>query len=138
VAPETGDTAAGESRDESGRIIDPDSGFDFVTLTLPDAPVESAVREAEPSLALIRESGAKVVAYVLVGTFSGVILVTLLISLAIIAKTGSSEHAKLFTDTLVPLFESLGKFVSPVFGPLLAFVLGYYFSKEQSRKSGGE
>ena len=97
------------------------------------SPFES-VAEEPPSLALIRESGAKIVAYVLVGTFSAVILLTLLICLAIIAKTGSSEHAKLFTDTLVPLFESLGKFVSPVFGPLLAFVLGYYFSKEQAKK----
>jgi hypothetical protein len=93
----------------------------------------SAVKTEEPSREIMKETGARVVAYFLVGTFSGAILLTLLISLAIIARTGSSEHAKLFTDTIVPLFEGLNKFLSPVFGPLLAFVLGYYFSKEQSK-----
>jgi hypothetical protein len=111
----------------------------------PDSPIEEVdvtvdtlagpVKTKDPSREILKESGARMVAYVLVGTFSGAILITIFISLAIIARTGSSEHAKLFTDTVVPLFEGLNKFISPIFGPLLAFVLGYYFSKEQSNKS---
>ena len=113
----------------------PDDQLDFAagveTVTVESLPQLTA----DPSREIMKETGARVVAYFLVGTFSGAILLTLLISLAIIARTGSSEHAKLFTDTIVPMFEGLNKFLSPVFGPLLAFVLGYYFSKEQSKSS---
>jgi hypothetical protein len=115
----------------TGETLEPESE-DQLTVNLTDSPFES-VEKTEPALAIMKESGAKVVAYVLVGTFSGVIVATLLIALAIIVVTGSPDSVKRFTDTLGPLFESLGKFVSPVFGPLLAFVLGYYFSKEQRK-----
>lgn len=75
------------------------------------------------------------IAVIIVGTFSGVILVTLLIVVGILWKTGDPTRVKIFVDAVTPIYESLGKFVPPVFGSLLAFILGYYYSKEQQQKN---
>lgn len=97
--------------------------------------LESSVTTTDPTREILKESGARVVAYTLVGTLSGAILITLLICLAIVAWSGAPERTKQFTDAVTPLFEAVTKLASTVFGPLLAFVLGYYFSKEQNQKS---
>ncbi|MDX6484706.1 MAG: hypothetical protein QOE95_2479 [Gaiellaceae bacterium] len=104
-------------------------------ITLSERSVSSSVQTADPTREILKESGARVVAYALVGTLSGAVLITLLICLAIVAWSGSPDRTKQFTDAVTPLFEAVTKLASTVFGPLLAFVLGYYFSKEQSQKT---
>lgn len=106
-----------------------DLALPAVDVTLEDVP---AAETRPPSLEEMRETSAKTVALVLVWSFAGTILLTIALACIVTAiSRGSSETAKVFTDTFITLFEALGKFVSPVFGPLLAFVLGYYFSKEK-------
>lgn len=78
-----------------------------------------------------RAEGAKWVARTIVGTFAGTIALVLIAIAIIVAVAGSTDVAKRFTDTLVAILESLGKFLTAVFGPLLAFILGYYFSEKQ-------
>jgi type IV secretory pathway VirB2 component (pilin) len=78
-----------------------------------------------------RAEGAKWVARTIVGTFAGTIALVLIAIAVIVAAAGSPDDAKRFTDTLVAILESLGKFLTAVFGPLLAFILGYYFSEKQ-------
>jgi hypothetical protein len=80
-----------------------------------------------------KASDAFLIAVIIVGTFSAVILITLLIALGILWKTGDPNRVKTFADAVTPIYESLGKFVPPVFGSLLAFILGYYYSKEQQK-----
>lgn len=68
------------------------------------------------------------------GTFAGTIAAALLTIFAIIAVSGSLDEAQKFSATLVSVLESLKNFLTAVFAPLLAFVLGYYFGE----KSGGK
>jgi hypothetical protein len=78
-----------------------------------------------------RAHGAFIIAILIVGTFAAVILLTLLITLGVLWKSGDPTRVKLFAEGVTPIYESLGKFLPPVFGSLLAFILGYYYSKEQ-------
>lgn len=82
-----------------------------------------------------RAESAKWVARTIVGSFAGSIALVLIAIAVIVAVTRNPDDAKRFTDTLVAILESLGKFLTAVFGPLLAFILGYYFSEKQK---GGE
>ena len=79
------------------------------------------------------------VARIIVIAFAGTIALVLLAIAVIVLSTGKPEDAKRFADTLVATLDSLGKFLTAVFGPLLAFILGYYFSEKQkgSEKSPG-
>jgi len=85
----------------------------------------------EPERERRRAYGALIIAILIVGTFAAVILLTLLITLGVLWKSGDPNRVKLFAEGVTPIYESLGKFVPPVFGSLLAFILGYYYSKEQ-------
>ena len=78
-----------------------------------------------------RAHGAFIIAILIVGTFAAVILLTLLITLGVLWKSGDPTRVRLFAEGVTPIYESLGKFLPPVFGSLLAFILGYYYSKEQ-------
>lgn len=82
----------------------------------------------------LKAESAKWVATVIVGSFAGSIALVLIAIAIIVAVTKNPDDAKRFTDTLVAILESLGKFLTAVFGPLLAFVLGYYFSEKQRPK----
>ena len=45
------------------------------------------------------------------------------------------EHSKqLITESVVPLIEKLATFFTTAWGPLLAFVLGYYFGERQAQR----
>jgi len=49
------------------------------------------------------------------------------------------EEAKALLDAALPAVKEAGSFLSTVFGPLLAFILGYYFSeKNRFNASGGQ
>jgi hypothetical protein len=44
------------------------------------------------------------------------------------------ENTKiLMTGAVIPFLEKVGTFLTTVFGPLLAFILGYYFSQKTDR-----
>ena len=74
------------------------------------------------------------VAHLIVWTFAGTIALVLITLALIIVVTSNPDTTKRFADTLVSVLESLGKFLTAVFAPLLAFVLGYYFSEKQRSK----
>ena len=71
------------------------------------------------------------VALVILMSFAGTILLVLVTIGVIVAVTTEPESAKRLADTLVSVLDSLGNFLTAVFAPLLAFVLGYYFSEKQ-------
>jgi uncharacterized membrane protein required for colicin V production len=93
-----------------------------------------AARSEPPNVREMQETAATYVAYIIVCTFAATVLLTLLICLGVLWKSGDPQRVKLFADAVLPLYEGLGKFVPTVFGSLLAFILGYYFSKEQKTK----
>lgn len=53
------------------------------------------------------------------------------ISIRMAVTTGPDE-AKQYADTLASVLETLASFLTAVFAPLLAFVLGYYFGEKRS------
>lgn len=78
-----------------------------------------------------RALSARWVAGIIVGTFAATIGLVLLSLVVLVAIIRNPDDAKLFAETLVSVLDSLGKFLTSVFAPLLAFVLGYYFSEKQ-------
>jgi len=79
----------------------------------------------------MHETTAKYVSFIIVGSFAATILMTLIICAGVLWKSGDPQRVKLFADAVLQVYEGVGKFIPTVFGSLLAFILGYYFSKEQ-------
>lgn len=87
-----------------------------------------------------KELAAKWIAYAIVA-MAGLSLLLLiwrgfrLIELSI----SNPENAKrLVTESLLPLIEKVATFFTTVFGPLLAFILGYYFGERQAQRRSGD
>jgi hypothetical protein len=81
-----------------------------------------------------KAADAFVIAVVIVSTFAGVLIITLVITAGILWKSGDPTRVQVFAEAISPIYDSLGKFASTVFGSLLAFILGYYYSKEQKNE----
>lgn len=75
----------------------------------------------EPS----REATARTLAIVLMWSFAGALLCSFSIGIYVLAKSPAFDDKALAAST-----EFL-KVTSSIFAPLLAFVLGYYFSKRE-------
>ena len=73
----------------------------------------------------IKVATARTLALILICTFAGVIGLSLFIGVFILSKSNSIDDKALTAST-----EFL-KVTSSVFSPLLAFVLGFYFSKRE-------
>jgi len=95
-------------------------------VTLPPAPLDyvTAKRIEE-----IKEKSAKIIALGLISILGISVVGVLIITWLILASGdgGPETGAKVTADNL----KALGSFLSTVFSPLLAFVLGYYFSDRQ-------
>src|SRR5947199_8943776 len=87
-----------------------------VTLADPDAarlvPDLDAARLVDPSQK--RESAAKTVALVLVGSFASTILLNSILTCIIFYRNSEIEKAESFVKITSSLYEALGKFISPV------------------------
>jgi len=54
--------------------------------------------------------------------------------LAFLFKDKPEQMETVISKGIVPLMTATGTFASTVFGPLLAFVLGYYFRQEDGER----
>lgn len=91
-----------------------------------------------PDLPAMKARGANQVAQGIVWIFAialGVLLVgSFIVVILLVAKGENAEAGQgVIRDWMLPLIQGIAEFASSVFGPLLAFVLGYYFG-EGSRK----
>jgi uncharacterized PurR-regulated membrane protein YhhQ (DUF165 family) len=77
-----------------------------------------------------RATGAREVARVLVFTFTATIGATFLIIALIYFRSSSPAEANEFVKAFVDVVPVMENFVTKIFGPLLAFVLGYYFGEK--------
>jgi hypothetical protein len=78
-----------------------------------------------------KEKAANWIAKALLFTF-GFILVLVLVGGFFLMRTGDAETTKkIVNESAIPYLEKVGTFASTVFGPLLAFILGYYFAKDK-------
>jgi hypothetical protein len=92
-------------------------------------PVRSPATE-EPSLSKLKAFGAREVARVLVFTFAGTVAAIFLTIALIYGLSASPAQAKDFVKAFSDVIPVMENFVTKVFGPLLAFVLGYYFGEK--------
>lgn len=91
----------------------------------------SGVRTKE----LPKEATARTVAHSLLLTFRVSLWGTLLLGFTTIIVDhwgGKGQAGALIKDSVVPMLTSAGTFGSTLFGPLLAFVLGYYFGERKN------
>ena len=79
---------------------------------------------------MYREERAGTVALVIACTFAGFLFLGAALGGAILLIRTPGEAAPLI-NALTPFLESLGKSAALVFGPSLAFILGYYFRGRQ-------
>jgi hypothetical protein len=68
---------------------------------------------------------------IIFGISLGIVLVGGFVLIACRASSPSDPKA-LVSDSIIPLIEKAATFATTVFGPLLAFVLGYYFGERQT------
>lgn len=84
---------------------------------------------------LIKEHSAARVAIGLLwifGLFLAVFFLGSIIFIIIVSGAEkASEIAKVTSGSVIPLINSIGDIAQKVFGPLLAFMLGYYFGKKE-------
>jgi hypothetical protein len=79
-----------------------------------------------------KATGAREVARVLVFTFAGTVAATFLTIAFIYGLSGSAAQARDFVAAFTSVIPVMENFVTKIFGPLLAFVLGYYFGQVKS------
>lgn len=107
---------------------------DLSAAETPTIEVEDlSAASAEDWYARKKAGDAFKIAIVIVGAFAGVLVITLIIVAGIVWKSGDPTRVQVFAEAVTRLYDSLGKFASTVFGSLLAFILGYYYSKEQKQ-----
>lgn len=85
---------------------------------------------------LPKEATARTIAHSLLHTFRyslwGIILLGFITILAD-HWSGKAQVGVLIKESVVPMITSVGTFGSTLFGPLLAFVLGYYFGERKNQ-----
>ncbi len=96
-----------------------------ITVGTADAPPTDPFNEAKE-----KATGAREVARVLVFTFAGTIGATFLTLALIYLLSASPAQAKDFVAAFTGMVPVMENFVTKIFGPLLAFVLGYYFGEK--------
>jgi hypothetical protein len=135
--PPAGATAPGIERIEtSATALPPTDGDGRSRNAQPPAPEDidltvygEDVRTKPFNRDEFKESSARAVALTIVGTFAATIGSVLLITLILVITSSTPAVVEKFAAAISPILESLTSLATTVFGPLLAFILGYYFGK---------
>src|SRR5882762_3108924 len=79
-----------------------------------------------------REKAAWLLGTILVATFGASCIFIIWEGFRVVFfSMDQPEHTKiLMTTAVIPFLEKVGTFLTTVFGPLLAFILGYYFGQK--------
>jgi len=93
-------------------------------------PIGSPLREKKVSIPLERERAAKDIAKWLIIAFGGSMAGAFIIVMALIVPTWWADTDTIITK-VIPVMNNIleaVKLIGAIFSPLLAFILGYYFS----------
>jgi polyferredoxin len=80
----------------------------------------------------VKETYARGIALIITWTFA-VSAIAILVGIYTILRNHPADAEALLTKAAMPILKEAGTFLSSVFGPLLAFVLGYYFGERKSK-----
>ncbi|HEX4007667.1 MAG TPA: hypothetical protein VHX60_15945 [Acidobacteriaceae bacterium] len=80
-----------------------------------------------------RESVARWVAQAILITYGAAVSLLIVLGFVVIIwlRWAPDKAQAIFTGALIPYVEKVGTFATTVFGPLLAFILGYYFGEKK-------
>lgn len=78
-----------------------------------------------------KEDSATMVAGGVLILFAGFVVLLSCYAFHLIASRPTAEAKALVADAIIPVIKEVGNFSTSVFAPLLAFVLGYYFSQKK-------
>lgn len=140
ISPEPEGTAIASP--DTGTIVQP-AGQNAVEDTQPDPESDEVDQTNKVPFTVpfnrdeVKELGAKTIARGLIVVFGGFLAVVLLITLFIVQVSATPNDAKLYAESVIATLDALSNFASAVFAPLLAFVLGYYFSEKRGSDSTG-
>jgi type IV secretory pathway VirB2 component (pilin) len=81
-----------------------------------------------------KAKSATTVARVIVGTFAATIALVFVAAIVIMLVSRSVDEAQKYATVLIGVLDALSNFLTAVFAPLLAFVLGYYFGEKGGTK----
>jgi hypothetical protein len=79
-----------------------------------------------------KETYAREIAVIITWTFA-VSAVLILVGIFFLLREHPSDAEAVLVKGGLPALKEAGTFLSSVFGPLLAFVLGYYFGEKKSK-----
>jgi hypothetical protein len=87
-----------------------------------------------------REMTAKWIAQLIVVLSAVCLLIILILGFILIflLKREPATAKQLIQESVIPLLEKSATFFTTVFGPLLAFILGYYFGQRQAQRRAGD
>lgn len=107
--------------------------FDWARLNLPQDELntlDNVIRQRRFDREEMKEDSARRVAFSLVIIF-GATIGFVLLGVAILFVCAGADDAGKYLAAARPVLDDLSNFLTAVFGPLLGFVLGYYFSEKQ-------
>lgn len=71
------------------------------------------------------------IAFWIVAIFGVTVILVLLGGILICTLKSAAECEQVITKAFLPFIQALANFTSTTFGPLLAFILGYYFRQQK-------
>lgn len=71
--------------------------------------------------------------FVLGALGGGFLTILLILILSLCCGWSFDKQGKIITKALIPLLSTVGSVTTTIFGPLLAFVLGYYFGEKKGQ-----
>jgi hypothetical protein len=101
------------------------------TLTVDDVPSSTNIQTPPP----VRSGVAHRIIWIFGLTILGNLTLNFLLMAVLVVKyqCQSDQIETIVNKGVIPLLTSTGTFASTLFGPLLAFILGYYFSQKNVR-----
>lgn len=106
----------------------PNGPNDDINVDLSQSPIRALPTKDVPS----KEGSARSIAIYIVMTFAGTLglLIVLGFTLLIWLRWAPDKADLIFSKAVIPFTEKIATFATTVFGPLLAFILGYYFGEK--------
>jgi hypothetical protein len=82
----------------------------------------------------IKENSAFSIALGILILFGVFVLSMLASSVWLMSRVSVTDSKVLMNEAILPMIKEVGNFSTSVFAPLLAFILGYYYSEKKGRK----
>jgi hypothetical protein len=124
------------TNDDPSRPDDPQQPWEQAPIDVDLSGLRSLRAATERADIPHKEMQAAWVAKAIVAIFGSSMVLSIILGfvLAFWLRWHPDKAHVIFTQAIIPFMEKIATFSATVFGPLLAFVLGYYFGEKQARQ----